>query len=228
MIWSGFIVGLLGSVHCIGMCGPLALAVPTKKGHRVISAVLFNGGRILTYAFLGALFGLIGLGFQLIGFQTYLSIATGVFVIALVVFPAIQHKFHWSGGEWIRTKIAGLMKKKSLPSIFSLGVLNGFLPCGLIYIAVAGAIETGFVESAAVYMVFFGIGTSLVLFLTMMSKDLFAKIKSHKPKRIVPYLTVLLGILFIVRGFLYMIPPEIQENNMTVQVLQTITMCHVR
>ena len=227
MIWSGFLIGLLGSVHCVGMCGPLALAVPTKKGFRITSAILFNGGRIITYGFLGAVFGLIGLGFQLIGFQTVLSIATGLFIISLVVFPALQQKFHWVGGDFVRKRISGLMKRKSLPSIFSLGVLNGFLPCGLIYVAVAGAIETGYVESAAAYMMFFGLGTSVVLFLTMMSKELFAKIKSHKPKRLVPYLTVLLGLLFIIRGVLYMVPPEIQGNE-TVQILQTITMCHVR
>ena len=231
MIWSGFIIGILGSLHCVGMCGPLALAVPTIPGKRLTSSLIFNGGRILTYTVLGGFFGLMGMGIKLAGFQSYLSILTGVFVLSIVFFPSIQHylnyKFKWDFTANIRKSMTHQLKKKSYGSLFSLGFLNGFLPCGLIYVAIAGALETGYVESAALYMSLFGIGTSIMLILTMLSRDWFSQVRMMRPKRIVPILTFLLGVMFIVRGIIYMIPPEHQELAV-IEVMAKITMCHGR
>lgn len=230
MIWSAFVIGLLGSLHCVGMCGPLALAVPTRKGHRLSSAAVFNGGRILTYGMLGAFFGLVGMGFHLAGVQSYLSLLTGAFVIMLVIFPRIENRlnfgYHKKMSAWVRTQIAQKIGRGTYSSIFILGMLNGLLPCGLIYVAVAGALETGFVETSAIYMMLFGLGTSILLVMTMLSRDIFSKIKLFKPKRFVPYLTFAIGILFIVRGLLYMVPPEHHELA-AFEILSKITMCHV-
>lgn len=230
MIWSGFLIGLMGSLHCVGMCGPLAFAVPTVQGHRMLSAVFYNLGRILTYSLLGLIVGLLGLGIHLAGFQSYLSIATGVFILLLVVFPAIEKLlFRWTRidlGTHIRHLMSKHLKRNSYWSTGFIGVLNGLLPCGLIYAALAGAIETGFVETSALYMLLFGLGTSVLMIGTMLSKGMIQKINWFKPRKIVPYLTLVLGLLFIVRGLLYMRPPEAPETAM-IQVLQTITMCHV-
>jgi sulfite exporter TauE/SafE len=230
MIWSGFIIGLLGSLHCVGMCGPLAFAVPTVKGHRLLSAVAYNAGRIFTYSLLGVVVGLLGLGIHLAGFQSYLSIATGVFIILLVIFPTIERLLHRTAKVDIGAKVRSLMsrhlKKDSYWSTGLIGILNGLLPCGLIYAALAGAIETGYVETAALYMLLFGLGTSVLMISTMLSKGFISKITWFKPRKVVPYLTMVLGLLFVTRGLLYMRPPDAEETAM-IQVLQTITMCHV-
>jgi sulfite exporter TauE/SafE len=230
MIWSGFLIGLMGSLHCVGMCGPLAFAVPTVKGHRFMSAVVYNSGRIVTYSLLGILVGLLGLGIHLAGYQSYLSILTGTFIILLVVFPALERLLFkltkLDLGSLIRSHISKHLKKNSYISTALIGILNGLLPCGLIYAALAGAIETGYVESAALYMIMFGLGTSVLMMGTMLSKGFVLKINWFKPKKVVPYLTLTLGVLFILRGILYMRPPDAPESAM-IQVLETITMCHV-
>lgn len=230
MIWSGFIIGLLGSLHCVGMCGPLAFAVPTVRGHRLLSALVYNSGRILTYSLLGVLVGFLGLGIHLAGFQSYLSVATGVFIILLVIFPALDRLLHRTThleiGSTVRSLISRHLKRESYWSTGFVGFLNGLLPCGLIYAALAGALETGYIESAAVYMLLFGLGTSFLMIATMLSKGFVHKITWFKPGKVVPYLTLVLGLLFITRGFLYMRPPDAPETAM-IQVLQTITMCHV-
>ncbi len=229
MIWSAFVIGLLGSLHCVGMCGPLALAVPSKPGHRIVSAALFNSGRILMYGLIGVFFGIVGYGLHLAGFQSYLSIFAGVSILIFLLFPHLENrlnsKYNFRFSGYIRKKFSGLIKKKTYSSIFTMGLLNGLLPCGLIYIAVAGALETGYVETAAIYMIFFGLGTTVLLFLTFISREVIQKIKFFRPKRLVPYLTGLIAILFITRGILYMIPPDLNELA-SIQFLQKITMCH--
>jgi sulfite exporter TauE/SafE len=230
MIWSGFLIGLMGSLHCVGMCGPLAFAVPTVKGHRFASAVVYNTGRIITYALLGILVGLLGLGIHLAGYQSYLSLFTGFFIILLVIFPALERLLFkltkFDLGSKVRTMISKNLRRNSYTSTALIGILNGLLPCGLIYAALAGAIETGYVESAALYMILFGLGTSVLMMGTMLSKGIVIRINWLKPKKIVPYLTLVLGLLFVIRGILYMRPPDAPDSAM-IQVLETITMCHV-
>ena len=230
MIWSGFLIGLMGSLHCVGMCGPLAVAVPTVKGHPLASAIVYNAGRTLTYGLLGIVVGVLGLGIHLAGFQSYLSILTGVFIILLVVFPVVERMlFRVNGFDqtgWVRQMISRHLKKDSYWSTVLIGVLNGSLPCGLVYAALAGAIDTGYVESAAVYMLLFGMGTSILMVTAMLSKGWVLRASWFQPRKIVPYLTFGLGVLFIIRGGLYMRPPDAPDTA-TIRFLQSITMCHV-
>lgn len=229
MIWSGFIIGLLGSLHCVGMCGPLALAIPSGYQNRLVSALVYNGGRTLTYGMLGVLVGFLGLGIQLAGYQSFLSIFTGLFIILLVIFPVLEQSLFRltkiDFGGWVRHHMSDRLKKSGLGSSFLLGVLNGLLPCGLIYAGLAGAIETGYIESAALYMILFGMGTSILMIGTMLTKGLVLSWSWFKPRKLVPYLTFFLGVLFITRGLLYMRPIDAPQTA-TIEFLQTITMCH--
>ncbi|MDH5608771.1 MAG: sulfite exporter TauE/SafE family protein [Cyclobacteriaceae bacterium] len=231
MIWSGFVIGLFGSLHCVGMCGPLALAVPTIAGQRILSVLLFQGGRILVYGLLGLFFGILGLGVQMAGFQSLLSILTGVFILLIAIFPSVQHhisgKLSWNIGAWVRKRMSQRLKKKNVLSLLALGGLNGLLPCGLIYVALAGAMETGYVESAMAYMLMFGVGTSVLLALTMFSRPFLASFTLRKSGKLIPYLTAILGAMFLIRGLVYMVPPE-HQHLATVEFLQTITFCHGR
>jgi hypothetical protein len=171
------------------------------------------------------------MGIQLAGFQSYLSVLTGVFILSIVIFPTIQHylnrSLNWDFTASVRKAMTVQIKRKSFVSLLFMGMLNGLLPCGLIYVAVAGALETGYVELSAIYMALFGAGTSLMLILTMMSRDWFHQVKLLRPKKVVPILTFMLGVMFIIRGVIYMIPPEHQELAV-VEIMSKITMCHGR
>ena len=148
-LWTAFTIGLFGSLHCVGMCGPVALAVGGKeRGQVVINGLLYNLGRTLTYTLLGGVIGLLGKGLFLAGFQKYLSIGIGVALLAIALFSInVETKilkitaFHQlvfklkSGiGKWIR--------HQSRVGTFAVGVMNGLLPCGLVYMAVVGALST--------------------------------------------------------------------------------------
>ena len=183
----------------------------------------------MTYMALGVIFGLIGLGLQINGFQSHLSIFTGLFVLAFVFLPKIQktlnHLVPRGFLSGIQSAIARRLKKKSYLTIFSIGIFNGLLPCGLIYIALIAAMETGFVEMAALYMFLFGLGTSVILLAIHFTRDLVIRWKPHRMRRLIPYFTVFLGLLFITRGVLFMLP--VTTNNQAIDILKTITLCHV-
>src|SRR5210317_413309 len=98
MLWSALIFGLLGSFHCIGMCGPIAFVLPIPKGNKSKSffgTSLYHIGRILSYSLIGLLFGLLGKGLYLAGFQQRLSILIGIIMILIILIPTrVLNKFH--------------------------------------------------------------------------------------------------------------------------------------
>ena len=166
ILWTALLLGLVGSLHCAGMCGPLALALPTTGNARatfVLGRVAYNVGRILTYCLLGAAFGLIGQTLAFAGFQRWVSIAAGLAILlGLLVFSRSTVSLPVARGvTWIKSGLGALLRRRSLASVFSLGVLNGLLPCGLVYAACAGAVATGDLLSGVEYMAAFGFGTDL-------------------------------------------------------------------
>lgn len=156
-LWTAFTIGLLGSFHCIGMCGPLALSLPyadRQGGSQVKHALFYNLGRVLTYGFLGLIPGLIGQGLTIGGFQKGLSLVLGFLLLAgaIMAIPFekriqklyIIRKFQ----TWLQKKLSVLLNVRGSSSFIGIGVLNGFLPCGLVYMALAGALtQTHFWES---------------------------------------------------------------------------------
>jgi sulfite exporter TauE/SafE len=214
-LWTAFVIGLLGSFHCAGMCGPIALALPLNNSNwvnRVSGAFLYNSGRIITYMLLGALFGFLGKGIQLAGFQLWASVVIGVLMIAMVVFPMI-----FGGRISISTLFGGytnrlfskfhkLFHAGSSSSFFTIGLLNGILPCGLVYVGVAGAVNTGEVVNAMMYMALFGLGTVPVMFTITLIGNFLSHAVRATINRITPYVVILLGILFILRGLSLGIP----------------------
>ena len=171
---SALIVGLVGSLHCAGMCGPIAIAIPLNNQSwfsRIFGTLVYNTGRTLTYAILGAIFGLAGFGLALGGLQQWVSIALGALMILSVIVPRIGKagKSVTRISEIVSGRVKRLFGKyfkiRTYPSLMFLGILNGFLPCGLVYIALAGALVMNQVAEGALYMVFFGLGTLPVLLL---------------------------------------------------------------
>jgi sulfite exporter TauE/SafE len=208
-------IGFLGSFHCIGMCGPIAVALPVPRSSNIVffsGRVLYNFGRLISYGIMGLLFGFLGKGFVAWGYQQSLSIALGVIIIILLVIPA-KYKNKFLGmniilkiTEPLKRSIGKLFKRTSLPSFLLIGFLNGFLPCGFVYIGLAGAAATGAPVTGMLFMVLFGLGTVPA----MLAVSLFGKLISlnvrKKISRAIPVLAFMLALIFILRGLNLGIP----------------------
>jgi len=221
-LWTAFIVGLVGSAHCAGMCGPIALALPLRSENwitRVSGGLIYNTGRIFTYMLLGAIFGMLGKGLHMAGFQLWASVGIGVLMIVTVVIPLIFKKMpsltntFESYSSRLLTGFRNLFRIGDSKSLFGIGLLNGILHCGLVYVAIAGAINSGDVLLGIIYMFLFGAGTIPVMLAVSMAGTMISlKIRVFVNK-LSPYVIILLGVLFILRGLSLGIPyisPEAQ------------------
>src|SRR5690606_22808567 len=168
MILSAIIFGLLGSFHCIGMCGPIAFMLPVDRTHtfkKVSQITAYHIGRLLAYAIIGPCFGLIGKGLKMFGLQQYLSIAVGVLMIVVILIPTQTfNTYNLSKPLFrfiskIKTELGKALKKKSADTFLSIGFLNGFLPCGMVYVAVFASLAIGNAWESSLYMMLFGLGT---------------------------------------------------------------------
>ncbi len=224
ILWTAFIVGLFGSLHCIGMCGPIALALPVFEGDRsklLTSRFLYNIGRTITYAGLGAFIGLVGKGLSVAGTQQWLSIIAGALLILIVFLPSsvasrftlLKPAVHFTG--WIKKRFGSLLGKKSVSSVFMIGLINGFLPCGLVYVALAGALATGSTYQGMLYMVFFGLGTLPLMFVFSLAGQFIGVNARRKFTKLIPAFIFVLGVLFILRGLNLGIPyisPQLEDK----------------
>lgn len=220
-------IGFVGSMHCIGMCGPIALALPVHGKSaftRVAGPLLYNMGRVLTYFVLGMVFGLLGKGFVIGGYQQWLSIIMGVTVLVIVLLPA-SVKTRLSMINVIAPAIAkvksllgSFLKQRTAGSLFVIGVLNGLLPCGLVYLAVAGAIATGDVLKSGMFMAVFGLGTIPAMLFVTMAKTIVSVNIRGKISKAIPVFTVVMACLLILRGLDLGIPylsPKLSKTDCT-------------
>ncbi len=208
-------IGLFGSVHCVGMCGPIMLALPGTPHRKLtfwIGRLLYNFGRIVTYCFLGFLAGLVGKSIHVSGYQQTLSISIGVAILFSVFLPTRLglRLFPFLPVEKVKIKLKYwwgiLLKQHSVNSMFLIGLLNGFLPCGFVYLGLAGALSTGTVMGSIGYMSLFGLGTVPILLATSwLSKLITVRIR-HAILRLLPAGVVILALLFILRGLSLGIP----------------------
>lgn len=208
-------IGLIGSFHCIGMCGPIAVALPLKEHNwqsKIGGGLLYNLGRTATYAAMGLVFGLVGQGIHLAGFQQWTSIVLGAALIISVLFPYFfKQKLTFTtlvsgyAGRLIN-KLRRLFSQRSFSSLLIIGLLNGLLPCGLVYVAIAGAINAPDILHGALFMAFFGLGTVPMMLAVSLGGNLISMGIRNKMRRVVPFFVVLLGLLFILRGMSLGIP----------------------
>lgn len=229
MLFTAFTFGLLGSLHCIGMCGPLALALPFgQERGRVGRLLLYNAGRITTYATLGALMGFLGKGVFLVGLQSWLTLILGALLVAIGLFSVQVELKIWSSpllsSFYVRLKsaFARLVNKTGLSAIFSLGMLNGLLPCGLVYLALAGALTTASWQSGVFYMMAFGLGTlPLLLAVTLLGQMSGLKIQKYLRKAY-PVVLTLMGGFLIWRALQFQLPASFDLW----EALNNAPMCH--
>ena len=232
MFLSAILFGLLGSFHCVGMCGPIAFMLPIDRKNQtkgVFQILSYHLGRLLTYSFIGLLFGLLGKGFYFFGFQQQLSIIVGVSMILIILFPKFFSKVNFSKNInkiifKVKNALGKELKKKGNDTFFTIGFLNGFLPCGLVYMAVFGALATTNALSGSLYMFLFGLGTiplmTAVVFLGNFTKGTFRK----KIQKTIPVLVVFIGILFVLRGLGLGIP--FISPKPIVDLVTTVKSCH--
>ena len=209
MFYTALILGLLGSFHCVGMCGPIAFILPvdkTNKTKMIWQTFLYHFGRLLTYSLIGLLFGLLGRGLYLSGFQQRLSILIGVLMIITIIIPInVFNKYSLSkpiyrGIHKVKSKLGLYLKKKSNKALFAIGFFNGFLPCGLVYMALFGSISEATALRGALFMFLFGLGT-IPLMTGAIFLGNFLKVSiRNKIQKAIPIFVIIIGLLFILRG----------------------------
>lgn len=221
-----FFTGLFGSLHCVAMCGPLVMALPMAGRsiwYSFFQRLLYQAGRILAYTCFGLIFGWIGQSFSLLGWQQVISISTGI-VLVIIAFThftksriapleRLQLRMIAPLSNWM-----GKLLVKPYGGFFA-GMLNGILPCGMVYLALAGAINAHSVMAGARFMMFFGLGTTPLMFLASIAGLFFRRWAQLRFSKVLPYLTLLMGIWFLLRGAELGIPylsPDIQVNEQAI------------
>jgi sulfite exporter TauE/SafE len=209
MLYSALLVGLLGSIHCLGMCGPLALALPVRKGghwQALSGRLLYNAGRILTYSLMGWVMGSLGWGMAFSTSQQHLSIAMAALLLVLWWMPTrITSRLSPLSAlarftARIRGRFSYLLQLRSYQALFLLGLLNGLLPCGLVYVALAGAVATGSGPPGMASMALFGLGTLPMMWVVSLASQWISAARRAWLTRFTPTFTLLVAFLLIIRG----------------------------
>ena len=227
-------LGFFASFHCVGMCGPIVLSLPMSQGtnkNRVNALLMYNLGRIVTYSILGFIFGLLGKGFVLAGYQQKLSIVIGVLLLLSVLIPAqLSAKLkltRYFSQLLIKLKMAlgKLLHQPTSGSLYLIGALNGLLPCGLVYLGIAAAIAAGTPLKGAFFMASMGLGTvPALLTISLLGSKINAPVR-NKINQLVPVFIGVMAILLILRGLNLGIPyvsPKMFSNNHQI----VISCCH--
>lgn len=205
---AALIIGFVGSLHCIGMCGPLNLFMMSKNGS-VGTFALYHAGRIFAYALLGIILGLIGHSLQLFQVQQVMTFTLGALLLLLYGIPKFrntlerfyyQSVFYQKLSKWL----SGNLTKKN--RWIGSGIANGFLPCGLTYVAAASAVALGSLGNGILFMVFFGLGTVPALMMVAFG----GAWASQRLKKVIPgavsFIAILSGSILILRGLLISLP----------------------
>jgi sulfite exporter TauE/SafE len=227
MFISAFIFGLLGSFHCVGMCGPIAFLLPvdrTNNFKKITQIFIYHFGRIFSYAIIGFSFGLVGKSLSIFGFQQELSIAIGVIMLLFLLVPVIQRKKYQLTAKGfkiiskLKQSLGKELKKKSPDTFFTVGFLNGFLPCGLVYMAILGAIATGTALKGSFYMMLFGLGTIPLMTTAIWVGNFLSTSVRQNIRKTIPVFLGIIAILFILRGLGLGIPyisPRMESEKVT-------------
>jgi len=201
-----FFIGLFGSVHCIAMCGPLAFSLPVAENKWwliVGDKLLYNAGRVISYTFLGFLIGFAGRQLWLSGLQQWISIISGLLIVMAGLSQIFKIRLYQSRFfNSLLTPVTRLLNYalQHKAGHLVVGMLNGFLPCGFVYLALVGAINTSAPTAAAQYMFFFGMGTFPLMLIATISLGFAGQMVRRRITKTLPYLMVCLGCWFILRG----------------------------
>ncbi len=205
-----FALGAAGSLHCVGMCGPIVLSYSLGlRGPRLAAHAAYNVGRILTYMALGALAGTAGHAIGLLGRLAGLASGTRILAGAAMILAGISMLGLFRSGSLVRIQTSGVKQRigklllgPGAASKFGLGLLLGFLPCGLVYAALLKALESGGALAGALTMLAFGLGTAIALFVTGMLSSLAGPRLGNWSTRLAAISVMLFGAILLWRGIL--------------------------
>lgn len=209
MLYSALLLGLISSLHCIAMCGPIAMMLPVSQHNpekKALQIITYHFGRLTAYATIGGLFGFLGMGFYLAGIQQQLSITVGILMILIAVTPEkTLAQYNFSKPIYriisnVKSALGKRLKNQSFRSLFTIGLLNGFLPCAMVYAALFGAMASQEVLPAMTYMTLFGLGTVPLMSSIVYINSWVTLPIRNKIQKVIPYAIACLGILFILRG----------------------------
>ena len=234
MIWLAFSMGLFGSLHCVGMCGPIAWSVSSmgngqmKSG--IFQAIQYNTGRVVTYAMLGLLLGMIGELIILTDFQKVFSIIAGGFLVVLFLLSLdierLLNRSHWYRLAYsnVSNMLSSLLSKGAVKYPFLLGVVNGLLPCGLVYLALTGSVVSGGSIEGTSFMLLFGLGTfpAMIGIMIIGRKSSRTEVIRKYLPRVFQVTQLALGIFLIYRGIVINVPAELDFWT----AVQHPVMCH--
>lgn len=225
MVFSAFLLGLLSSWHCIGMCGPIALMVPGAKGkNRIFSILLYHAGKITAYVVIGTLIGLVSVFITSFKVQAIITFSVGLLILIIAFLPSLLTYLERKGNTFflpvirIKNQLAKALNKNRLEYTFYIGFLNGFIPCGMVYMAALGAIAQPTLLEGMLFMALFGIGTMPFMSLLIFTKDF---VQTHirrflVPARIIAFSAI--GCFMIWKGVnnynTALHPPRLGENYM--------------
>lgn len=233
MLYTALIFGLISSFHCIGMCGPIAMMIPVDRNNaakRVFQIFLYHLGRLTAYGMLGLFFGILGKGLFLAGLQQQLSVLVGILMILFVIIPEKKMaQYNFSKPIYrliskVKSHLGAQFKRKSLDALFTMGLLNGFLPCGMVYAALFGAIAMQNEWLGATYMLLFGIGTIPMMSAVVLIANFITLPVRNKIQKMIPIMVFIIGSLFIVRGMGLDIP--YLSPKTTTLIVQSNPDCH--
>lgn len=226
MFYTAFILGFLGSFHCVGMCGPLTLILPlehrkpVKKAFQIAS---YHIGKALAYVSLGLVFGLLGRGLFIREYQQIFSIIVGSLMILIVLLSFVNVQMnlftkpiYFLIGK-VKYALSQQLKHKNALSIFFIGFFNGFLPCGLVYMALFGALAQAELSHSAIYMLAFGLGTVPLMTATIYLGNFLSQKTKKYIQKTIPFVIIIIGGLFILRGLALGIP-YISPSNMNLMI----------
>ena len=223
-IIAAILLGLAGSLHCVGMCGPIALALPVHNANyfnRILGALSYNFGRAITYALLGTLVGLFGQGLNWMGLQQIVSIVLGISILLYYIIPDFFsgskiNQLYSKQVYRLKNTFNPFLKKRNVSALFIIGILNGLLPCGLVYTALVASLVLSGVQQAASFMFFFGMGTLPLMLSIIILKDWITIKFQSRINKFLPTLMIIMAVLFIFRGLNLGIPyvsPKINKDS---------------
>lgn len=225
MFYSAFFLGFLGSLHCFSMCGPLSLLLPADKRRYLTGRLIYNTGRITTYALLGLLTGVIG---QQAGFiipQKIIFITLGLLLLSYLSLSATWKKRLSVWGpvlrlaSFTRRSISRLSRQNGLAVQYGFGVVNGLIPCGLVYAALSGAFLTAGITEAAGFMVFFGLGTlPMMMSFGVIGKFLPAFLRV-RPQLLYTVSYLVMAVFFLYKGL--QLPVTHYANSHEITICRT-------
>lgn len=216
------LLGFMGSFHCIGMCGPIALTLPVQHlsgAKKMAGILLYNAGRIVAYMSMGIIFGWLGKQFYLGGLQQWLSVSLGVLLLLVLLFKYVLHKrlFNFPQFTFVKQILGRLISQQRFSTLFGIGFFNGFLPCGLVYLGIAGAVATGDIWHGMFFMGAFGAGTLPAMAAVTWFSQLISIPIRQRIRQMIPIVISVMAVLLILRGLNLGIPyvsPIMEPQNM--------------